>query len=614
MCGICGFNWNDKKLIINMNDQMKNRGPDSDGHYIDNNISLGHTRLSIIDLSSRGKQPMTDNDESIIITYNGEIYNFQDLKRLLEEKGYEFKSNTDTEVVIYSYKEWGVECIKRFIGMFAFCIYDKNKEILFLARDHIGIKPLYYYYDEKKFIFSSTIPPLLKHKLKTEPNKMLIRDFLLYNTTDYSQNTFFSNINKLPAGCSMVYFIRHNHLKKYRWWSNDFVGDYGGSYQSAVRKLRMLMEKSVKRRLLSDVPVGTCLSGGLDSSYIACLIDKISDVDIQTFSATFPGFEKDESKFIDIVSSKTGIYNNKIEPTAKDLEKELLDFVEAMGEPVPSPSPFAQYKVFQLARRKKRTVILDGQGADELFGGYKYFFGFYIKGLILNFQISKVIKELYHVIKKTQSPTSVLSVLFLFLPLSFKKMYFRNKSNISIALLNDSSSVTPFFSRYYTKKSLHGALKYHLDHKLEHLLKWEDRNSMAASREARVPFLDKEVINFVFTLPEKFIISNGVSKRILRSAMNGTVPTEISNRMDKIGFATPEEFWLSSEPIRELLDKFFIKDTPLSKDYIDLDKTSKAIIKYGKGVKKYNSFLWKSLFLETWLRVFKLELGLAKNQ
>lgn len=609
MCGISGFNWSDQELIMKMTKEISHRGPDDSGYYVDDFISLGHRRLSIIDLSSKGHQPMFDKDEEIIIVHNGEIYNYRKIKNELEKKGYIFKSRTDTEVILNAYKEWGYECIKRFIGMFAFAIYDKKKKIIFLVRDHIGIKPFYYYKDEKRFLFSSTIPPILIHDIKTAPNKRLIRDLLLYNNTDHTDETFFKNIMKFPKGHYAIYDIAKKKLMFYKWWENRFTGDFSGNYEEAVKELRELMIKSVNRRLLSEVPVGTCLSGGIDSSSIACLINKSKRSEIKTFSVVFPGFSLDESEYINIISSKTGMENYKIIPSTEGIKQDLFDFIKNIGEPIPGPSPYSQYNVFKLARNNDVTVLLDGQGGDELFAGYHYFYGFYIKGLFKKGKFIKAFKEISGLFKSGHFKLGFFSLGFLFVPLFIRRYYFSGKSNICESLLKDKEAETPFFNEYYGISSLHDSLKFHLDYKLEQLLKWEDRNSMAYSREARVPFLDIDVMRFVFRLPEDFIISQGKTKTLLRDAMDGIVPNDILDRRDKIGFASPEDDWLREEILIELLEDWFIGNEPLCRNYIDLKKTRKMIKQHVNNKRNFGRTLWRSVFLEAWFKVFQNRFG-----
>ena len=398
MCGICGFNWKNEELLTNMMSKLVHRGPDDSGFYTDDDISLGHQRLSIIDLTERGKQPMFDESKRYAITYNGEVYNYIELREELIKKGYSFKSDTDTEVVLKMYIEYGLKVLDYLNGMFAFAIYDKKEKELFLARDRFGIKPLYYYVADNSFIFSSEIPPILLHKIKVEPNDKLICDFLLYNITDHTDETFFNPILKFPKGHYATYNLKNNEFILTKWWENRYCTE-DIEYPIAVKKLHNLLSDAVNIRLRSDVPVGTCLSGGIDSSSIACLIDSSKKSEIKTFSAIFPGFRLDESRYIDIVCGKKGMENHKTEPTAEKLRKEISDFIRAQGEPVPGTSPYSQYCVMRLAKENDTTVLLDGQGSDELLAGYHYFYGFYFKGLLKNLHLRKFFSEFYNLIK-----------------------------------------------------------------------------------------------------------------------------------------------------------------------------------------------------------------------
>jgi len=608
MCGISGFNWKDKKLVSLMNAKHAFRGPDDQGVFVGDKLSLGHRRLSILDLSSKGHQPMYDRENSMVLVFNGEIYNFSEINKYLQTKGYQFDTKSDSETIIYAYKHWGSKCIEKFIGMFAFALYDLRKEELFLARDHIGIKPLYFYLDSERFIFSSTIPPILLHDIKTKPNKKAIRDFLLYNITDHLSQSFFKNIFKFPKGHYALYNSKDNKIKFTKWFDIKFSSKANMGYDESVNEFRKRLNSSIDYRLISDVPVGTCLSGGLDSTSIACLINDKERDKIKTFSAVYKNFSKDESKYIHSATSKAKFENKKIFPSSKEIAKEIFSFVNFMAEPVPTPSPYAQYKVFQLAAKNNTTVLLDGQGADELLAGYHYFHGFYLRGLIKKRKYITVFKEIKNLVKGGNSKLGLLSLIFLFLPNFIKRDYFANKSNISNSLLNDKSAKSLFFLKYYSITTLHKSLEFHLDYKLEHLLKWEDRNSMAHSCEARVPFLDINFMKFIFTLPENFIINNGCTKKLMRDSMSGIVPDDIRDRSDKIGFSTPESDWIQDKYLVNLLDELFIHEMPLSANYINLVKTRKIIS--SRNLIKYSKTIWKTLFLEVWLRQFSKELNI----
>lgn len=604
MCGINGFNWNNECSIKTMNDTIRHRGPDDTGHFVDDCVSLGHVRLSIIDLSDRGHQPMVDVSTNYYLVYNGEIYNFQEIRVELEKKGIQFKSNTDTEVLLYSYIVWGPECLHKFNGMFAFAIYDKKKGDIFLARDRIGVKPLYYYYKEGKFIFSSEISGILSHNIETKPNIKAIRDFLLYNITSHMTETFFTDINRVPKGHYLMFNVIKKDYKPICWWKFSFGIETTESYSQCVNRLKILLKDSVKLRLISDVPVGTCLSGGIDSSSLACIIKDANVSDITTFSAVYPNFKLDETKYIDIVSKAASMTNYKIQPTASSLEKDLFSFIRAISEPVASPSPYAQYCVHKLAKTKGVTVLLDGQGADELFGGYHYFFGFYLKNFLKKGKMCKFLSELFGLTDGGHFKFGILSLVFLLFPISMQERYFNKRSLASPELIDNNSAETTFFQNYYQCGSLHEALEFHMKYKLEHLLNWEDSNSMAHSREARVPFLDYRIMEFVMHLPEDFIIKKGITKSILRDAVRDIIPPEIFQRRDKIGFATPESEWLRDETFHHLLISWFVEKKPLCSDYIDLNKMKKYIQEHISGKGDHGRELFKIIFLETWCKIF----------
>jgi len=604
MCGINGFNWKDEYLIKKMNSSLRHRGPDDEGIYADEEVSLGHLRLSIIDLSKKGHQPMSDREEEYFIIYNGEVYNFKSLREELESLGYSFKSNTDTEVILYSYIQWEERCLEKFNGMFAFVIYDSVNKRLFLARDHVGIKPLYYYLDEKnkKFLFSSEIPPLLEHEIDIAPNKKIIKDFLLYNITDHTEETFFEGIKKIPRGCYATFDLMRCELDIKKWYNIKYSLKFTGKYEEAISTFRELMVDSVDMRLISDVPVGTCLSGGIDSSAIACLINRSRK--IKTFSAVYEGFERDESKYISIVSEKTGMANYRTQPTPERLQKDLLKIVRLIGEPFPSPSIYAQNCVQELAKKSGVTVVLDGQGADELLAGYHYFLGFYLVDLLKTIKIKRFASECFNLIKGKDYKIAIQFSLYLMLPYIIRKHIFFRESILSRELMNDFAATTEYFRRFSNCRSLGQSLEFHLLYRLEQLLKWEDRNSMGNQTESRVPFLDHRIIEFVSGLPADFIIREGRTKALLRDAMIDIVPNEILGRRDKIGYETPEASWLKTEGFQKLLDDWFLRDEPLSSEYIDVKKLRQQIKEHIYKNKNHARNIWKAIFLEAWLKIF----------
>ena len=390
MCGICGIiNFDSQSVreddIRQMMLQMKHRGPNDEGIFLNGTNGFGFVRLSILDLSDRGHQPMFDITQRFMIVHNGEVYNYIELREELIKLGYTFRSNTDTEVILYSYLHWGQDCLHKFNGMWAFAVYDKLENTLFISRDRFGIKPFYYYLDEHRFIFASDIPPILTIiKNKKEPNYQSIFDFLVFNRTDYSENTFFEKVKKLQHGHLLKTSCDPKSIENFKIsrWYNLRERVCAAEPFSSPEEYREFFSSSINLRLRSDVPVGACLSGGLDSSSIvSVLLNDFKRSDINSFSAVYgKNVIGDEKKYIDEYSQSI---NNMyfIYPNADTLLKDLDRFIFAHSEPMGSTSPYAQFKVMELAKNNNAVVMLDGQGADEQLAGYHYFFGFYFKEL-----------------------------------------------------------------------------------------------------------------------------------------------------------------------------------------------------------------------------------------
>ncbi|MEZ5198995.1 MAG: asparagine synthase (glutamine-hydrolyzing) [Bacteroidales bacterium] len=396
MCGICGIiNIDGKKaeefFIRNMMLKMKHRGPDDEGVYLNNNVGLGFVRLSILDLSTAGHQPMKSHDGRYVIIFNGEVYNFIELKAELKSK-YDFTTGTDTEVILAAFQEWGEKCLDRFNGMFAFVIFDTHTKNIFGARDRYGIKPFYYYQDANSFIFASEIDPILTvNKSKISPNEESIYNFLAHNRTDYNPNTFFNEINKLDHGC--FFTLSQDGLKIKKWYDLNERVSIADQIGSSDQFSELLID-SVNLRLRSDVPVGVCLSGGIDSSTIVKIIsEKLHFKDVNSFSAIYnKGQKGDESNYImSLNRPEAHSYFTKLDEN--DFITDLDKLLEVHSEPFPGTAVYSQYKVMELAHGKV-SVLLDGQGADEYLAGYHYFYGVYYKELIKQFQLMTFFNEL----------------------------------------------------------------------------------------------------------------------------------------------------------------------------------------------------------------------------
>ena len=608
MCGICGIIKFDGTLaetekIQKMMAVMNHRGPDDKGIFSENNVGFGFLRLSIIDLSPLGHQPMFSNDGRYVIIYNGEVYNYIELSEELKSKGYKFRSNTDSEVVLNSYIEWGENCLDRFNGMWAFSIYDKEKKELFCSRDRYGIKPFYYYADDEQLIFASEIPPILA-ALDKRPtaNNQAIFDYLVFNRTDQTEMTFFNEIKKLQHGSTLKFdnsgFIisKWYDLRKRVARSQGFI---------SIEDYKELFSDAIGLRLRSDVPVGVCLSGGLDSSSItSVLLKDYNKKDLNSFSAVY-GREKpgDESEFINEYKSKL-VNMFFVSPSADTLFNDIHVFVKAHGEPIPTTSPYAQFKVMELAKMNV-VVTMDGQGADEELAGYHYFYGFYFKDLFKNLNWIRLFIELIYYLKIHHSLYGLKTFVYFMLP-----TFLKTKARVSekgflqpefVAAYSKSNTIT---DELYNSGSLNKSLFDHFEYKLEHLLKWEDRNSMWFSLESRVPFLDYRLVEKTLASTSNIKIKDGFTKHILREAMRGILPENIRMRKDKIGFNTPEDEWFREEKFQHFIFNILNSESFRRRNIIDTDK---AISLYKKHLNKkieISKEIWKWVNLELWYREF----------
>lgn len=607
MCGICGIFTFDHRvnesLVRKMTRTLEHRGPDDEGHFFDENIGIGNRRLSIIGIKT-GHQPIHNENETVWITFNGEIYNFQELRKLLEGK-HKFYTNTDTEVIVHAYEEWGEECVAKFNGMWAFAIWDSRKKLLFLSRDRFGEKPLYYFFNGKKFVFASEIKSILQDKeIERIPNDKVVYKYLVHGLHDSDKNTFFENIYKLlPAHCMIV---DKNGIRTKQYWHLKINESFDFSSKNDEEYAKMfydILEDSVRLRLVSEVPIGTCLSGGLDSTTIVTIINRllvsggVSKELIgkkqKTFSAVYKDREIDEREYIEEVAKNTGIEKNYVFPTSAKLWKEMKKIAYQQDEPFGGPSIFAQWNVMRLAR-KKVTVVLDGQGGDELLAGYTPYYGIYFFNLLKKKKMFQLSKEF---------------LLSLDLTVPFIKKFFEeSKHESKIKEMLNPGFVSKFEKEIKTKwhgdnlaEFLHSEIT---QNSIPRLLRYEDKNSMAFSVESRVPFLDHRVVEYIFSLPINQRIKNGWTKYLLRNAVKGIVPEKIRKRRSKIGFAVPEKRWmleLKGKVMKMLNSKKF-----KSRKYFDQEEIHKNFEKLCRGNldDNYVRFFWRALILEFWLEVF----------
>lgn len=604
MCGICGIfefgaGLNKESLTKQMMGVIRHRGPDDEGLWSDKKIAMGFVRLSIIDLNHSANQPMTDDESRYVITFNGEIYNYIEIREKLISKGHRFRTGSDTEVLLKSYIEWGKDSFPKFNGMFAFAIYDRYSGKLILARDRYGVKPLYYHYDKEKFVYASEIQPILDAfpGLK-ETNDEAVFNYLVFNRTDYDESTFFRRINKIRQG----YYAEIDTTVEFRKW-------YDLKHRIKNNKtdgnLLELLESSVKLRLRSDVPVGVCLSGGLDSSTIMSLLTKrMNRRDINSFSAVYDdSFKRNEKEYIDEYRQELD-YMHFTTPTHETLFRDKESFIEAHGEPIPSTSPYAQYKVMELAKGKVK-VTLDGQGADEELGGYHYFFGNYFKELLLRFRLITLASEMISYRRMHESLYAYKTFIYFLLPPYLKtKLRGDRAGYLNNDFYSEHRSGNKIAGELYSSGSLNEALYKHFEMKLEHLLKWEDRNSMHFSLEARLPFLDYRVVEHCLALPSKDIIKRGMTKHILRQQTEGLLPEKIRLRKDKTGFDTPEDEWFRKENFRKFIKEILGSDDFRNMGYVD---AKRAMLLYGMHLERridISKEIWKWINLYLWKNKF----------
>jgi asparagine synthase (glutamine-hydrolysing) len=547
MCGIAGIidykgNVQLDKLK-SMTDSIVHRGPDGEGHWISDSkkVGFGHRRLSIIDLSEGGHQPMHFLGR-YTITYNGEIYNYLELRTQLESEGVKFKTKCDTEVLLAMYAKKGVDCLQELDGMFAFAIWDEEKQELFCARDRFGEKPFHYFFDDEQFIFGSEMKEIWAAGVKRTIRQDKLQNFVTpikANSQFELTDTYFEGINRLNAA-HWLKIDRTNKVTIGKYWSLDNIEiDHNISLEEATNKYYELFEDSVQLRLRSDVPVGSSLSGGLDSSSIVCLIDKIKS-NSQTqkvFSARFRNFEKDEGVFIDKVVESC----SNVEPfTTYPAEEDMLSFMEKalhhQEEPFGSSSILAQWKVMELAKNNNVTVLMDGQGADEYLAGYTPDSRVYINQLFFEnrkkyqLEYDSYIKQYGHLHSFPKYEDSETTRMKLG---RFKKQ-----------LLGQSINYLTLKQRLNTM--LTGG-------SLQNLLRFADRNAMAHSLEVRLPFLSHKLVEFAYSLPDHFLLFEGWTKYIHRKALEPVLPNDICWRKDKIGYEPPQQRWLEDKNIKEII-------------------------------------------------------------
>ena len=606
MCGIHGFftsNQNqdeNNRLIRKMVASTNHRGPDYSGIEVLHPVYFGHNRLSIIDLNPEANQPM--NFGKYWIVFNGEIYNYKEIKAELIQKGVRFSTSSDTEVILKSYDFYGEKCIEKFIGMWAFSIFNSEENSLFCSRDRFGIKPFYFIYHNEEFFFSSEIK-----SLKTTPyfssnlNLSQVNKGLQLGWVGYKNETYFSGIQTLEPGHNLV--LKNKKLSISKYWSYP-SNQKSISNNEAVAEFKELFDDSIKLHVRSDVPIGATLSGGIDSSSIVSSLLKNSlSSNLETFSIYYDstkGF--DERPFIRTIEQKypKQFHLNYYSPNEQEIEKDFDAISYSMDFPLSGSSPISQYYVMKLAKEKGIKVILSGQGADDYMGGYMHSYYRLYAEWMKHFQFGKLSKGIkdYKKIHEANSSklTNVLMKSALSSFMSEDAIYNFEYKNY-LPFLGNQKKEWNTFENFSSSKlnEFHFALMNYSS--LPTLLHYEDRNSMAHSIESRVPFLDHRLVELLFQFPDDLKINNGWTKFALRQSMEGILPKEIQWRTDKKGFVTPGEIlWLRGS-LAHLLE---IDYTQLS--FLDKTKTKNIIEDFKKGNNKFATLVWRIATLNHWLK------------
>lgn len=617
MCGIVGFNWQDIQLATAMSNALVHRGPDQDGVYTDEQVSLAHRRLSIIDLSRHGRQPMSNEDGSVWVTYNGEIYNFPELRETLEAKGHAFRSRTDTEVIVHAYEEYGPDCVTRFNGMFAFALWDKNKRELILARDRLGIKPLYYYLNNQKLIFASEIKAILQASdVEREVNPQALYHYIGYEFVP-APDTMFRYIHKLPQGHYLRYRDGQVELKEY--WDVRFHIE-GHSPEYYEEKMRDLLTDSVQKRLISDVPLGVFLSGGLDSSTLVALMSRCGVEPIQTFSIGYADPSFSELDYAQVIAKQFKTQHREliIDPITPDLIEEA---VWHLDEPMTDLSTIPFYLICKKAREYV-TVCLSGEGGDEVLVGYDRFKASKANGyyaFLPQWMRQEIIAPLVTALPDQAQKKGAINILKRFIQGGLlpeeaghiRWQYFGASELDGQLFAKDIlSEITrdPFAPiRYHAARcNSNGRLdrEIYVDLKFimtDSILMKVDKMSMAHALEVRVPFLDHRFVDFCATIPGDSKLRGFTTKAIFRSAMKDILPDTICKR-GKQGYSLPIKNWLRQE-LRDYMTEVLMT-SPLMKGAFNLNSIERLIREHQEYRANHNHILWALMNLAVWHRLF----------
>lgn len=626
MCGIAGCVDHNGKVntekFEKMVDVIAYRGPDDRGIFYENKLALGHRRLAIIDPSSDGHQPFFWEDQ-VIAVYNGEIYNYIELREILKKEGYHFKTKTDTEVLVAAYSFWGERCVNYFNGMWSFAIYDRKEQKIFCSRDRFGVKPFYYTEQDGMFLFASEIKQFFE-MLQQNPkvNREALLKFIIYGDIDYSEETMFRNIYQLRGGYNLIYDLKRNKYEINQYYDIENIQETQNNYKESCKRFKNIFEKAINIRLRSDVPVGYCLSGGLDSSAIVCMADKIltergDKSEQHTISSCFEDKRYDEQEYIDEVVRQTSVISHKVFPKGDNLFEQLDEIIWHMDEPFGSTSIYAQWNVFRAAKDAHLKVMLDGQGADEQLAGYTPFYKVMFAECLRRGQIKRFMNE-WRRYKTNRARTEKYKSSTKLLLSAIFSMFFSDKSKRwgKMIYFYFVQNKQPF-----SKEQIYSVLKKENVHPITNtrayiaesmrngmaaLLHYEDRDSMAHSIESRVPFLDINLAETLFAMPFDHKLREGITKSVLRDGLKGILPEKIRNRYSKLGFVTPEDQWINDN-----FNKFGMEleeSANILSGVLDKKKVMKWFNANKGKMKRGNFIVWRIICAGHWMKVFHVEI------
>jgi asparagine synthase (glutamine-hydrolysing) len=599
MCGIAGIAGGappDRLLLERMAATMENRGPDGEGIWADDVVGLAFRRLAIIDLHERSNQPM--HLGPLHLVFNGEIYNYRELRNELRSLGHAFETEGDSEVLLHAFAEWGEGALDRFNGMFAFAVWDDSERTLTLAADPFGEKPLYYTLADGRLVFGSEIKAMLQDCAVTAmADEEAVALFLTRGAMPDIHGSFFRGVSRLPAA-HVLRWRGDGDISVRRYWTPARV-DASETYEDAAEQLRELLLDSIRLRLRSDVPVGTSLSGGIDSSTVVALSAQLAgDHRRHAFTARFPGSERDEWIYAAEMARKAGVIeHHSVEPTAGELLIDLPRVVLDHEEPVGSLSVYAQWRVMAAARDAGVTVLLDGQGGDELFAGYPTAVGFALRSLPRVAALRDVAGT------PRRAGAVALSLALDYLPDPARRLYRRRTATVYAT--PELVAETAPKERPPLRLTANGSpltrelIAETFDTSLPSLLRYADRSSMAHSREVRLPFLDRRIAELALSLPPHFLYERGTTKRILRDTGRGLVPDAILDRSDKIGFEPPQQRWLEQRDIRQLVADVLLDPSACARGLYDA-----AVVEADFRIGRWRdpNGIWRALNIELWLQ------------